>query len=143
MVDDDLIQIAELNGAPVAFVAVLPNVNEAIRDFNGRLFPFNWVKLWWRLKVRYPRSARVALMGVRKKYHHSRLGPCLAFLVIDAARPGVLRRGVREVEMSWILEDNSGTRNIIETMGGEVYKRYRVFQRSLLSTDKVPGPTAL
>jgi len=131
VVDRELVQLAELEGEPVAFVVVLPNIHEAIRDLHGRLFPVNWVKLLWRLKVRYPRSARVALMGVRRRFHNSRLGPGLAFLVIDAVRQEVLKRGVREVEMSWILEENAAMRNIIETLGGEIYKRYRIFQKRL------------
>ena len=112
-------------------IIALPNVNEAIRDLHGSLFPFGWAKLLWRLKVRYPRSARIPLMGVRKKYQHSRLGPTVAFMIIDALRGPVIRRGIREVEMSWILEDNSGMRNIIESLGGIAYKRYRLYEKHL------------
>jgi hypothetical protein len=131
LVGDDLVQLAELEGEPVAFIVALPNVNEAIRDFNGRLFPLNWAKLLWRLKVRCPRTARVPLMGVRQRYQQTRLGPGLAFLVIDAVRQGLIRRGVRDVELSWILEDNAGMRNIIEHIGGEVSKTYRIFDKNL------------
>lgn len=81
--------------------------------------------------MRHPRSARVPLMGVRQEYQHSRLGPALAFMVIDAVRKGMCARGVREVELSWILEDNSGMRSIIEAIGGEAYKRYRIYERAL------------
>ena len=135
LVGDGLIQIAEIDHQAVAFIAALPNVNEAIRDLNGRLFPFGWARLLWRLKVRHPRTARVALMGVRERFQRSRLGPGLAFLVIDALRPEVIRRGVTEVEMSWILEDNIAMRNIIESIGGVVYKRYRLFEKPLHGAD--------
>lgn len=133
LVDDDFVQIAELNGKPVAMIIALPNINEAIRDLNGRLLPFGWMRLLWRLKVRYPQTARVPLMGVRKRLQHSRLGPTLAFLVIDAVRRALIRRGVRDVEMSWILEGNTGMRNIIESIGGDPYKRYRIYGKSLAS----------
>ena len=128
---DDYIQIAELDGEPVAFIVALPNINEAARDLNGRLLPFGWLKLLWRLKVAHPRTARVPLMGVRQEYQHSRLGPTLAFVVIDAVRKAMHARGVVDVEMGWILEDNEGMRNIIETIGGEAYKRYRVYEKDL------------
>lgn len=131
LVDDDFVQIAEIDGRPAAMIVTLPNINEIIRDLNGRLLPFGWLKLLWRLKVRYPTSARVALMGVRREYQHTRLGPALAFMVIDAARQGVIRRGIRDVELSWILEDNDGMRNIIETIGGRVCKRYRIYEKAL------------
>ncbi len=132
LIDNDLIQIAEIDREAVAFIVVMPNINEVIRDFDGKLFPFNWIKLIWRLKVRFPQTARVPLMGVRKKYQNTRLGPALAFLVIDAARQQIHQRGAREIELSWILEDNAGMRNIIESIGGRVYKRYRVYERKLL-----------
>lgn len=131
LVDDDFVQIAEIGNRPVAMVVALPNINEVIRDLNGRLLPTGWLKLLWRLKIGYPETARVPLLGVRKEYQHTRLGPALAFMVTDAVRRGLLRRKIRNVELSWILEDNSGMRNIIEAIGGVAYKRYRVFEKPL------------
>jgi hypothetical protein len=131
LVSDDFIQIAEVDGEPAAFIVMLPNVNEVIADLNGRLLPFGWLKLLWRLKVRYPHSARVPLMGVRQKYQSTRLGPGLAFAVIHAVRNASVARGIDNVEMSWILENNAGMRNIIETIGGRVTKRYRVYEKAL------------
>lgn len=131
LVDDSMVQIAEINDRPVAMIVAMPNINEAIRDLDGRLLPFGWLKLLWRLKVHYPQSARVALMGVRREFQNSRLGAALAFRVIDAVRWGLVSKGIRKVEMSWILEDNAGMRNIIETIGGRLTKRYRVYEKSL------------
>jgi hypothetical protein len=131
LMPDDYIQIAEYDGVPVAFIVALPNLNEAARDLGGKLLPFGWLKLLWRLFVGHPKTARVPLMGVRREYQHSRLGPTLAFVVIDAVRKALHARGVRDVEMGWILEDNDGMRNIIETIGGEAYKRYRVYEKGL------------
>jgi len=131
LLPDDYIQFAEIEGRPVAFITAFPNINEMIGDLRGRLLPFGWAKLLWRLKVRGARSARVALMGVRKEHQFSRLGPTLAFLVIDAVRKAMQARGVTDVEMGWILEDNDGMRHIIEAIGSSVHKRYRIYQKPL------------
>jgi hypothetical protein len=131
IIPDDFIQIAEVDGVPAAFIVLLPNLNEAIADLGGRLLPFGWARLLWRLKVRYPRTGRVPLMGVRRAHHHTRLGPGLAFLVIDAARQAARRKGLQEVELSWILDDNLGMRNIIDAIGGQVSKRYRMYEKPL------------
>jgi hypothetical protein len=131
LVPDDLVQIAEVDGEPAAMIVAFPNVNEAIHDLNGRLFPFGWLKLLWRLKVRHPSTLRVALMGVRKRYQNSRVGAALALLVIVAAREPAVKRGIRQVELSWILEENTGMRNITESCGGTVYKRYRIYGKEL------------
>ena len=131
LVDPGLIQIAEVDGEAASFMVTIPNVNEAIRGLDGKLLPFGWAKLLWRLKIRHPATVRVPLMGVRRKYQHTRLGPALAFLVIAGAQPRTLELGVRAAELSWILEDNTGMRSIIESIGGHAYKRYRVYEREL------------
>jgi hypothetical protein len=131
LLPDEYVQIAEYDGEPAAFIVSLPNINEAARDLKGKLLPFGWAKLLWRLKVRHPKSMRVPLMGVKQQFQQSRLGPTMAFLVIDAMRQNAIARGVEEAEMGWILEDNAGMRNIIETIGGKQYKRYRFYQKKL------------
>jgi len=131
LVDDDLIQIAEVDGRPAAMIVTLPNVNEVIRDLNGRLFPLGWLKVLWRLKVAYPKTARIALMGVRRAYQDSLLGAALACMVIEAVRVAGVKRGIQRGELSWILEDNVAMRNIIEALGGVAYKRYRIYGREL------------
>lgn len=135
LVPDDFIQITELDGEPVAFAAMIPNVNEAIADLNGRLFPLGWAKLLWRLKVRYPRTGRVPLMGIRSKYHQSRLGAALAYITFFAVQAPALAKGIEEVEMSWILEGNKGMRSMAESLGGNITKRYRLYEKALAAPE--------
>lgn len=135
LISDDFVQIVEFKGKPAAMIVLLPNLNELIHDLNGRLLPFGWLKLLWRLKWRYPKTARVPLMGVRREFHNSLLGSVLAFKAIEALRTPARKRNIQRVELSWILEDNVKMRSVIETLGGEIYKRYRVYQKSLLELE--------
>ena len=66
----ELVRIAEIDGEPVAFMITIPDINELIKDLNGELFPFNFIKLLWRLRKPRTRRLRVPLMGVAKKLHH-------------------------------------------------------------------------
>jgi hypothetical protein len=132
VVKDDFITIADCDGKPSAFLVVLPNLNEAIADLNGRLLPLGWLKLLWRLKVRYPTSARVPLMGVRREHHNTRLGPGLALAVIEVGRVASVKAGINRLEVSWILETNQAMRNIIDTVGGVENKRYRMYEKELV-----------
>jgi hypothetical protein len=125
------VAIAELEGRPVAMAVGLPNVNEAIADLNGRLLPFGWAKLLWRLKVKTPKTARMPLMGVRRAYHSSRLGATLAISVIENIRQAQKKVGIESGELSWILEDNLPMRRMIEQFGCVAYKTYRVYAREL------------
>ncbi len=127
----DFIQFAQVDGEDAAFIVLLPNINEAIADLDGRLLPFGWAKLYWRLKVHFPKSARVALMGVRQKYQNTRFGPALAYMIINAVMEAGKAKGLERVEMSWILDHNHGVRNIIESVGGQITKRYRMYEKEL------------
>jgi hypothetical protein len=131
LADEELVKIAEVDGKPAAFIVLLPNINEIIQDLNGRLLPFGWLKLLWRLKVKYPKSARIPLMGVRSQYHDSLMGAALAFGVIADVQQPALKHGIKEVELSWILEENKGMRNVIESVNGRVYKTYRIYSKEL------------
>ncbi len=131
LVDREYIQIAEMDGQAAAMVVALPNLNEAARDLNGRLLPLGWLKLIWRIKRHRLKTARVTLMGIRKQYQNSPKGAALAYAVIDAAQRALIRNGVEEVEMSWILENNRSMRHILHALGSDAYKRYRIYQKEL------------
>lgn len=131
LLDERLVWFAELDGSPVAFIVTLPNINEAIRDLNGRLFPVGVVKLLWRLKVKGLKSARVPLMGVRRSLAGTLVGSALPLQLIGVIWPEVKKLGFRWVELSWILENNRPMRSILERLGAKSYKTYRIYGKTL------------
>lgn len=129
---EDLVLIAELDGEPVAFMMTLPDINELIEDLNGRLFPFGWAKLLWRLRKPRTKRVRVPLMGVAQKLHATRLASQLAFMLIEyTRRSAVDHYGVDTGEFGWILEDNKGMLSIAELPSARVNHRYRIFEKDL------------
>ena len=133
LLDDRLVWFVEADGQAVAFIVTLPNINEAIRDLDGRLFPFGWAKLLWRLKMRRVKSARVPLMGVRRSLSGTLIGSAIPLQLIGSALPGAIAFGFRSIELSWILEDNLPMRRILERLGARAYKTYRVYGKRLAS----------
>jgi len=131
LVKDDYIQIAEVNGEAAGMIVFLPNLNEMIRDLNGSLLPFGWAKLLWRLKRSGARSARIPLMGIKKAWQGSLIGTAMVYRLIAALREPARRDGIKEVELSWILENNQAMRNVIESLGGDPYRRYRIYEKPL------------
>jgi hypothetical protein len=137
LLDDRLVWFAEADGKAVAFMVTLPNINEAVRDLNGRLFPFGWAKLLWRLKMHRLKSARVPLMGVRQSLSGTFLGSLIPLKLIATSITGAKSIGLRFIELSWILEDNLPMRRIIERLGTRAYKTYRVYGKMLPSLAEV------
>jgi hypothetical protein len=128
----ELVRIAEVDGEPVAFMLTIPDINELIKDLDGELFPFNWIKLLWRLRKPRTRRLRVPLMGVAKKLHGTRLATQLAFMMIEyTRRDGTTKYGATHGEFGWILEDNKGMLSIAQLPGAEINHRYRIYEKAL------------
>lgn len=129
---EDLVRIAEVDGKPAAFMITIPDVNEMIADLDGRLFPFGWAKLLWRLRTPRTRRVRVPLMGVTKKLQGSRIAGQLAFMLIEFIRRTCVEKyGVHYGEFGWVLEDNQGMMSIAQLPGADINHTYRIYQRSL------------
>jgi hypothetical protein len=131
LLHERLVWFADVDGVPAAFGLCLPNLNEAIRDLSGALLPFGWAKLLWRLKVTGVKTARVPLMGMRKRFSDTLLGQLLPLHVCESLRREAAAMGIRSLEMSWVLEDNKPMRHLAEAIGASAYKTYRVYEKAL------------
>lgn len=131
ILDEDIAFIAEINGQPVAMCVMLPNVNEAIRDAGGKLFPLGLLKLIWRLKVKKPKSARLVLLGIKKELRGvKQFGALSMAMYAEVAKRGEAK-GYEWAELGWTLDDNAPVNLGIKAMGAKVYKTYRVYEKEL------------
>jgi GNAT superfamily N-acetyltransferase len=132
LLDDQIAMIAEIDGKPAAMAIALPNLSEASYDLGGKLFPLGLPKLLYRLKVKRTKSARLVLLGIKKDYRNKkRYGGMSAALYVELARRGSAV-GYTWGELGWTLEDNRPVNLGIKMMGGEVYKRYRIYEKALV-----------
>ena len=129
----ELVWFGTVDGEPAAMCVALPDLNEMIRDLGGRLLPFNWAKLAWRIlnKTTYCSGTRVPLMGVMPEYKNKPMGSILALMTVGAVRDESLKLRLPVCEMSWVLENNTQTRHSIEDIGGRIYKTYRMYERAI------------
>lgn len=128
----NLIRIAEVDGEPVAFMMTFPDMNPVIKPFNGKLFPFNWLKLLSWTKKPTANRMRVPLMGVVKRLQSSRLASQLAFMMIEyIRRVGIADYQGKTGEIGWILEDNQGMIAIADAIESKVNKQYNIYRKAL------------
>jgi|AntRauTorcE11897_2_1112592.scaffolds.fasta_scaffold02547_3 GNAT superfamily N-acetyltransferase len=125
VVDDNYAHIAEVDGRPVAFSVALPDYNQILKDMDGNLFPFGFIKLLWnRRKIT---RIRTALMGVIPEYQGKGID---ALLHRESIENG-LKFNKYASEIGWILESNEQMNRVAEKIGGKHDKTYRMYRKSL------------
>jgi hypothetical protein len=127
----EITKITFIDGEPAAVAFGLPNINELIKDLHGQLFPFGVLKMLWRLRVKGPRTGRLVILGIRKKWRHvRRYGGLSAYLYVEMNHAAHLL-GMESGELGWTLEDNAAINAGIRLMGGKITKKYRVYEKAL------------
>lgn len=126
VLDPRVVLIAEKNAEPVAFSLGLPDFNQALKKINGRLFPIGLPLLIYH--ARRIRQVRVLALGIAKKMQN--WGGLGAALYYESFRRGV-EAGYKSCEFSWTLETNDLINRSMKLFGARIYKRYRIYQKSL------------
>ena len=131
IIDEDLAFLAEIDGRVIGMCIMLPNLNEAIADLNGKLLPLGFAKLLWRIKVKHPRSTRLMMLGIRSEFRHVRkYGGLSAAMYVEVAKRGIAK-GYKWGELSWTREDDGPINVGIKAMGATPYKKYRVYEKAI------------
>lgn len=121
----DMLQLAEVDGKPAGFALCVPELNEALIHARGHLGPLALARL---LRGTHGiQTASFKLLGVLPEHRHSGLHALLIRETIE----GIRRAGYTRLEASLIDERNGPMRHVVEDCGMEIYRRYRVLQRSL------------
>jgi len=122
VIDPELALIAEYDNEAVGFMMFLPDFNQVLKKLKGRLLPFGIFKaLWYSRKIR---EVRLMLLGIREGYRRRGVDSLLFIEGLKALH----KKGYKRMELSWVLEDNYPVQRIIETMNGELYKKYRIYE---------------
>jgi GNAT superfamily N-acetyltransferase len=122
VIDPGFVVFAEEYGEPIGVALALPDFNQAIRHARGRLFPFGWIPVLWH--SRRIRQVRVLALGLVPEAK----GRGVDVLLYNALYSRWTELGYRRAELSWILEDNLLMRAPLESIGGRVYKTYRIYE---------------
>ena len=119
--------LAEAKGTPIACAIAVPDVNQALRGTDGRLFPIGLVRLLGRTWI--IDQIRLLLLGVLPEYRTIGIYPLLICELYKLVRA---KTNYKRVEFSWVLEDNHAINQTVERMGAVHYQTYRIYQKALL-----------
>jgi GNAT superfamily N-acetyltransferase len=115
----------EDTGEVVGMAMTFPDLNQVLEKMRGKFLPLGW--LHFARKGKIMTRVRVGFLGVKPEYQHTGVAAKLYQMHFDAAE----RRPQKGGEMGWILETNKPMNRGMEAMGGQVVKRYRVYERML------------
>jgi GNAT superfamily N-acetyltransferase len=119
--------VTSYDGDLLAFVLAMPDVAEGIRLARGRLFPAGLIKIMMASKRT---KLLVMLLGaIKDEYRNSGLDALMGVRILEEAR----EQGMEVIDSHLVLERNVKMRAEYERMGGEVYKKYRIFQKDLVN----------
>ena len=131
LIEPERFLMGSIDGELTAFLCMLPDINELAGGFDGKLLPFNWAKLVYRLKSQKARQARIPLMGLKREYHNTRKGLALIAALCEESFEVARQAGFTHCELSWILEDNDGMIAICEQASAKPYKTYRMYEKQI------------
>ena len=113
------------HGKTVGMAITIPDINQVLKRMKGRVLPLGW---WHYLRRRRTIDrCRVGFLGVRPAYQHTGVAAGLYAEHFEMAEVTPVNGG----EMGWILETNKAMNRAMEAMGGEIVKKYRVYERAL------------
>lgn len=125
VLDPRFVKVVERAGQVVGFVIALPNMYEGIVRAKGRLLPFGFLHILRAMK----RATQLDLLlgGIAEDCR----GKGLDMMMGRAMLRSAIAAGFTVMDSHHELETNTRVRAEMERGGGEVYKRYRIFQKPL------------
>jgi len=121
----ELTSIAEIDGQPVGAGFALLDYNKLIKQINGRLLPFGFIKLLTGKRT----IDRLRLISTNVLPEYQKWG--LGLVILARILPDALKFGIKVGEFSWVLESNHLSRSTIERGGAKLTKTHRIYDKAL------------
>lgn len=119
IMDERLIWFAYVNNEPASFILILPDANQLIADFNGKMNLWNGIKfLMNRRKVN---RMRAIVMGTKKSFQKHGLESALFIKLKEYVLP---LKQYQELELSWVGDFNKEMLSIHKATGAQFGKKH-------------------
>ncbi len=126
ILDPRFIKCVLKDGQVVAFIIGIPDMTEGIQKARGRLFPFGFIHILRAQKK--TRQLDLLLGAIKKEYRGVGLDALMGMAMLEEAR----KAGFKVIDTHHEMESNVRVRAEMERLGGQIYKIYRVYQKSLV-----------
>jgi hypothetical protein len=125
ILDPRFVKVLTKDGEPLGFIVGIPDLTAGIQKARGRLFPFGFIPILRAAKT--TRQLDLLLGAVKEGYRGHGIDVLFGARMLMSAREA----GMEFMDSHHEMEANVSVRSIMERMGGQVYKKFRVYQKSL------------
>ena len=109
----------------VGFGVALPSLSKAMQKAKGSLFPFGWVPM---LKaLRQNDTIDLLLIAIDEKYKNKGVNA----MIFDKFAQGITKNGVKYIESTRELEDNTSVQNLWRYLDHDLTKRARTYLKRI------------
>lgn len=109
----------------VGFGVALPSLSKAMQKAKGSLFPFGWIHMLKALKQND--TLDLLLIAIDEKYKNKGVNA----MIFDKFAQGITKNGVKYIESTRELEDNTSVQNLWRYLEHDLTKRARTYIKHL------------
>ena len=129
LMDPRFIKVITNNqGEIVAFFIAMPDISKGIVASKGRIIPFGIFQIFRAQKK--TKQLNLLLGAVKKEYQGMGVDVVMGVKMFETA----ISRGMEYMDTHLELEDNNKMLAEFKFMGKELYKRYRIYKKRLITT---------
>ena len=126
IIDPKFVKLVEAGRSLVGFAIGIPDISPGIKVAKGKLFPFGIFKVLRESK----RSKKLLMMlgGVKNAYRGQGIDVLMAVKILESC----IKHKMDTIDVHLVLETNKRMRGECERVGGQIIKRFRIYQKALL-----------
>lgn len=123
--DPRFVKVVKKDDHLVGFNIAMPNLSDGLRKAKGRPLPFGI--LYILKEAKRTRQLDTLIGGIKKEYRERGIDVMIGYTTILEAQ----KAGFKFADSHLELEENMKVRAEMERLGGEIYKRYRIYKKDL------------
>jgi hypothetical protein len=109
----------------VGFGVALPSLSKAMMRAKGSIFPFGWIHMLKALKQND--TIDLLLIAIDEKYKNKGVNA----MIFDKFAKGITKNGIRFIESTRELEDNTSVQNLWRYLEHDLTKRARTYLKKI------------
>ena len=122
---DYLSIILDANEKVIGFGLAMPSLSKAMQKAKGSLFPFGFVHILKALK--HNDTLDLLLIAIDEQYQSKGVNA----MIFDKLAQGITKNGIKYIESTRELEDNTDVQNLWHPFDHSIHKRARVYSKRI------------